>query len=297
MVIEMKYEINKFDFDKLIRGDSKTLEFVLKNVYKLSKEAINNNEIDSINELFQKLSIDFERIGNCLDVENEKNSSVFYYGMLYAIVNLIIEISEENKENNEILVLFNKYKLLYPVLTQIHKLHKASGQEIKRALNFKSESNLTNFVSRINKYNLLYIQKLGNVNYYSLTPKGKKSLTLYNAILQKESKQSTYIDENIVIELLDELANQIKKDEPSLFSVTNILTRNNIKLKNTHIFKLKINTIFTSLEEYMKMKMKFSYEDKLKKMTPEIKYNIYFLEESSFDYESDNERILDLYNW
>ena len=105
------------------------------------------------------------------------------------------------------------------------------------------------------------------------------------------------LDENIVIELLDELANQIKKDEPSLFSVTNILARNNIKLKNTHIFKLKINTIFASLEEYMKMKMKFSYEDKIKKVIPDNKFNTYLLEETSFDYESDNEKILELYNW
>ena len=200
-------------------------------------------------------------------------------------------------KNSEILVLFNKYKLLYPVLNQINNSHKASGQELKKALNFKSESNLSNFVSRINKYNLLYIQKLGNVNYYSLTPKGKKSLSIYSALLLKESEQSTYIDENIVIELLDELANQIKKDEPSLFSVTNILARNNIKLKNTHIFKLKINTIFASLEEYMKMKMKFSYEDKIKKVIPDNKFNTYLLEETSFDYESDNEKILELYNW
>lgn len=293
----MKYEINNFDFNKLVSGDSKTLKLVLNNVYRISKEAINNNEIDSIKNLFQGISDNFERIGNFLDIENEENTSVFYYGMLYAIVNLIIEISEYNTENSEILVLFNKYKLLYPVLNQINNSHKASGQELKKALNFKSESNLSNFVSRINKYNLLYIQKLGNVNYYSLTPKGKKSLSIYSALLLKESEQSTYIDENIVIELLDELANQIKKDEPSLFSVTNILARNNIKLKNTHIFKLKINTIFASLEEYMKMKMKFSYEDKIKKVIPDNKFNTYLLEETSFDYESDNEKILELYNW
>lgn len=293
----MKYEINNFDFNKLVSGDSKTLKLVLNNVYRISKEAINNNEIDSIKSLLQEISDNFERIGNFLDIENEENTSVFYYGMLYAIVNLIIEISESNTENSEILVLFNKYKLLYPVLNQINNSHKASGQELKKALNFKSESNLSNFVSRINKYNLLYIQKLGNVNYYSLTPKGKKSLYIYNTMLLKESKQSTYIDENIVIELLDELANQIKKDEPSLFSVTNILARNNIKLKNTNIFKLKINTIFASLEEYMKMKMKFSYEDKIKKVIPDNKFNIYLLEETSFDYESDNEKILELYNW
>ena len=78
----MKYEINNFDFNKLVSGDSKTLKLVLNNVYRISKEAINNNEIDSIKSLLQEISDNFERIGNFLDIENEENTSVFYYGMI-----------------------------------------------------------------------------------------------------------------------------------------------------------------------------------------------------------------------
>ena len=231
VVTGMKYEIKKFSSESFMKGDSTTLEFYLKNIYKLSIESINNNEIDSIVNLFKDLSNDFERIGSYLEIDNEENHQRFLYGMFYAIVTLIIELSEIKEENNNALILFNKYKLLYPILNTISVLHKVSRQELKKALKFKNESNLTNFVSRINKYNLIYIQKLGNTNYYSLTPKGKKTLSLYCVLLQKSENSQLYINEDILIEFLDEISNQLNEEEPSLLSVINVFSRNKIQLK------------------------------------------------------------------
>lgn len=108
----MKYDIINFDNDKFIKGDLKTIELILKNVYMMSVEAINNNEIDSIEESFKDLSNNFERVGNYLEIEDVKRKPIFYYGMLYAIVSLIIELSEIKTENNNIQVIFNRYKLL-----------------------------------------------------------------------------------------------------------------------------------------------------------------------------------------
>lgn len=288
----MKYEIINFDNDKFIKGDLKTIELILKNVYMMSVEAINNNEIDTIVETFKDLSNNFERVGNFLDIEDVKRKPIFYYGMLSAIVYLIIDLSETKTENNDIQVIFNRFKLLYPILNEISILHKATGQELKRALNFKSESNLTNFVSRINKYNLLYIQKLGNTNYYSLTPKGKKYLSFYATLVQ-EDKPSINTSEDFILELLDEIAHQLRREEPSLFSVLKIFSSNKVEIKNKNILKFKINTIFSSREEYMRMKVKFSVEEYKREIENPVYVNYSILDDINDIYEvdSDNEKI------
>ena len=294
----MKYDIINFDNDKFIKGDLKTIELILKNVYMMSVEAINNNEIDSIEESFKDLSNNFERVGNYLEIEDVKRKPIFYYGMLYAIVSLIIELSEIKTENNNIQVIFNRYKLLYPILNEINILHKATGQELKRALNFKSESNLTNFVSRINKYNLLYIQKLGNTNYYSLTPKGKKYLSIYTTLVQQEDTPCIDLSEDFIMELLDEIDLQLRSEDPSLFGVIKIFSSNKVEIKNKNILKYKINSIFSSHEEYMKMKVKFSVVEYKREIDTSVNDN-YFISDyinDIYEADSDNEEILEYNN-
>ena len=204
--------------------------------------------------------------------------------MISGIANLLSDLGKEKTENIDVLNLFKKYRLLYNVLNTINEEYTLSGQELKQDLNFKSESNLSNFMRRIEPYNLIYIQKLGKTNYYTLTAKGKKYLTIYEDIEENNEKFKT-IDENIIILLLEQIANQSKTESPNLMKVLSVFSNNNITLKSFHMMKLKINSIFSSRDEYVKRKIvskleKYENDENKKRMLEDQsefhKYNFNF---------------------
>ena len=246
--------------------------------YNLSKEAISNNEYGAMLLTLDSLSNEFERVENYLRIDEEKNKSIFYFGMLSGIANILSDIGKEKTESIDVLNLFKKYKLLYKVLNAINEDYTLSGQELKQYLNFNSESNLTNFMKRIEPYNLVYIQKLGKANYYTLTSKGKKYLTLYNEIENRDNKSVKTIDESTVILLLEQIANQSKYESPNLMKVLSVFSNNNIALKNFHIIKLKINSIFSSRDEYVKRKI----INKLEKYENDDNRKIMLMEKSEY---------------
>lgn len=261
-----------------IGKDNSAMEKVYHNFYKLSKEAISNNEYGAMLLTLDSLSNEFERVENYLRIDEEKNKSIFYFGMLSGIANIISDIGKEKTEIIDVLNLFKKYKLLYKVLNAINEDYTLSGQELKQYLNFNSESNLTNFMKRIEPYNLVYIQKLGKANYYTLTSKGKKYLTLYNEIENRDNKSVKTIDESTVILLLEQIANQSKYESPNLMKVLSVFSNNNIALKNFHIIKLKINSIFSSRDEYVKRKI----INKLEKYENDDNRKIMLMEKSEY---------------
>lgn len=252
--------------------------------YNLSKEAISNNEYIPILRILDELPNEFERIENFLEIDKDENKSIFYFGMISGIANLLSDLGKEKTENIDVLNLFKKYRLLYNVLNNINEEYTLSGQELKQDLNFKSESNLSNFMRRIEPYNLIYIQKLGKTNYYTLTAKGKKYLTIYEDIEENNEKFKT-IDENIIILLLEQIANQSKTESPNLMKVLSVFSNNNITLKSFHMMKLKINSIFSSRDEYVKRKIvskleKYENDENKKRMLEDQsefhKYNFNF---------------------
>lgn len=261
-----------------IGKDNSAMEKVYHNFYKLSKEAISNNEYGAMLLTLDSLSNEFERVENYLRIDEEKNKSIFYFGMLSGIANILSDIGKEKTESIDVLNLFKKYKLLYKVLNAINEDYTLSGQELKHYLNFNSESNLTNFMKRIEPYNLVYIQKLGKANYYTLTSKGKKYLTLYNEIENRDNKSVKTIDESTVILLLEQIANQSKYESPNLMKVLSAFSNNNIALKNFHIIKLKINSIFSSRDEYVKRKI----INKLEKYENDDNRKIMLMEKSEY---------------
>lgn len=261
----MYKEIIDNDFEKMI-SDSydindeniENIELMFNNIYKISKEAIENKNIDTIYDTLNELSRSFEKIENLLEIENPINKRIYYFGMISAITNFTAEINEDENKNKEAIKLFDNYKFLYSFLSQIDNLYNPTGNQLKEVLNLKSTYTVTNYYKKIEDYKLVYFQRFGNIKYYTLTPKGKKYLFLYNSNKLKEQVTSAYIEqliekyENTIVSVLDKLVKQVKEEEPNSLEVLNAFYENNIFIKNINIIKLKIHSIFSSREEYMR---------------------------------------------
>ena len=78
--------------------------------YNLSKEAISNNEYIPILRILDELPNEFERIENFLEIDKDENKSIFYFGMISGIANLLSDLGKEKTENIDVLNLFKKYR-------------------------------------------------------------------------------------------------------------------------------------------------------------------------------------------
>lgn len=85
--------------------------------------------------------------------------------------------------------------------------------------------------------------------------------------------------------MLEQIANQSKTESPNLMKVLSVFSNNNITLKNFHMMKLKINSIFSSRDEYVKRKIvskleKYENDENKKRMLEDQsefhKYNFNF---------------------
>ena len=100
------------------------------------------------------------------------------------------------------------------------------------------------------------------------------------------------------MELLDEIDLQLRSEDPSLFGVIKIFSSNKVEIKNKNILKYKINSIFSSHEEYMKMKVKFSVVEYKREIDTSVNDNYFISDDINDIYEadSDNEEILEYNN-
>lgn len=245
--IEKQYTI------PFINGREEERKKILRQTYKIALESISGELTNETSELFLAISNNFERISNSINVSEPNKKAAFDYGFLYGVVSIINDLNKKATEDVETTMFSNRYKLLYPVLSFVFANRKVTGKQIKEELNFKNNSNLTNFISRIKKYNLIYIQKTGTINYYSLTNKGKR---IYKSIENKNKYyhliDTNFITESLLLDVLDSIAKQILEPEPKSSEIIKKIVKSNTQIKNKSVFKYKINSIFLSRDQYLK---------------------------------------------
>lgn len=251
----MSNDLIKFDFNFLdINTNEEEREEIILMAIKMAQEAIISNSFENINKSFKNSKIYFEKWYNLLDVENEKNKKVYDFGRISSIFYLITYIEETRKQQEENFNVANRYKLLFPILDYVKRNRKVTGKQIKTQLNLSSDSNVTQFFTRIKSLSLFYIQKVGNTNYYSLTPKGENAYSsikmLKNDIkMEINSSNST---EDIIIKLFSTISEQMLKEYPSVSEVLKVLIKNNVEVNNKMTINKSIKNIFTNRDSYIR---------------------------------------------
>lgn len=269
---DMNKNIEKQYTIPFINGHEEERKKILKQTYKIALESISGELTNETSELFLTISNNFERISNSINVSDPNKKEAFDYGFLYGVVSIINDLNKKAAEDVETTMFSNRYKLLYPVLSFVFANRKVTGKQIKEELNFKNDSNLTNFISRIKKYNLIYIQKTGTINYYSLTNKGKR---IYRSIKNKNMNysltESNYITESVFLDVLGSIAKQMIEPEPKSSEIIKMIVKSNTVLKNKSVFKYKINSIFLSRDQYLKDYFNKNFETKVKNNRKQFK--------------------------
>lgn len=239
-----------YNIMEYIGDDCKAIESFSQVLYDAIKEAIDNNAIQSLLEGLTSITDRFERVSNILNIEDVNNSKCFQFGYITALSSLGSDLAQTNNEDLQMFDLLNSYSLLLPTLEVIAKYDTISGVELKKETGHKSSS-LSNFMRRIEPHKLIDVTKVGTINYYSLTSKGRRLLSQHHLKKPKEINEAQ-VPEKLVLLILDELATQISKDKPSSIPILRKVNSNVPDFNEKKLLRYKIEKVFLSRDSYMR---------------------------------------------
>lgn len=205
----------------------------------LSKDSDFNYE--DFHENINELSVDIARYAKFeTKSENleslEKNSWIFselkskmtdsntkrYYlaGKLNGARNIfreIITLQNENNEKEQTLVNITRIKHFSDFLSLLYSRNTLTFQEIQSELNFNKKSAVSNFLSRISKYDIFISVSSGRNRYYHITPHGRK---IYHTFCVEKNNKLTSDDYNdFIILLIRAMTESIDEEKSSIQSM------------------------------------------------------------------------------
>ena len=237
--------LNDFEGNK-----SEEIEEYYLRLQRIISDAIQLDTLESVKSLLEKVSEDFERINNLLEINNSEKSVFFNYGRIVSIVNLALETANFDEIDEMLKSLLKSYKMLLPALNIISEYSIISGVDLKREMKIKSNSSLSNFLNRIKKYRIVDIKKIGNTNYISLTSKGKRVLQLAQESDKKTAESSISLKD--ALRLLDQLSEELESLSPNSIKIVCGFTQKHLSQSEKSLIKQKIDSIFTSRDTFFK---------------------------------------------
>jgi len=251
--------INLVDLTRMAPEEWKTQ---LDNLYSVIVSAITEQETDTLLDELLSIESNFERITNFLNKSSSNNMEhmlYYYYGSLHSMVNLAIDVAEKQNSNYFFIEINKNYPLLLPVLESIEKRGTVTGTQLREDLGLKA-SNLSNFVKRINKYELIDVRRVGHFNTYSLTPKGKRAMHMYNSEKSHKTAKSL-VSVHSLLSLLGNISEELTKEQPS---ITKIMFESELYLnyEQKKLVRQKLHNIFFSRDVYFEQRLKFAIKEK-----------------------------------
>lgn len=232
------------------------IETLYDNLYKTILHSLENATVNSLKNSLESITNNYEKVSNLLDVESNEHIMCFYYGCISSITNLTIDIIHDNTLSESLEQLAKNYALLLPVLTAIQEKHTISGSDLQKSLRMKSSSNLSNFLHRIRKYDLIRVQKIGTSNYLSLTLKGERLLAENRNKKMTSEKDAFYFSLEEMCMILEGISEALKETNPSTIRTLHRFFSARLNGRDRQVLKQKLDQIFCSRDEYFRAKLK-----------------------------------------
>lgn len=232
------------------------IETLYDNLHKTILHSLENATVTSLKNSLESITSNYERINNLLDLEINEHIMCFYYGCISSITNLTIDIIHDHTLSESLEQLAKNYVLLLPALTIIQEKHTVSGSDLQKSLQMKSSSNLSNFLHRIRKYDLIRVQKIGTSNYLSLTLKGERLLAENRDKKTVSEKDAYLFSLKEVCMILEGISEALKETNPSTIKTLHRFFSVKLNGRDRQVLKQKLEQIFCSRDEYFRAKLK-----------------------------------------
>ncbi len=250
--------------DSFISGDLSSMENMYETVYSMVLEAIGTGTAKEVKEQFSDFYEKEEQLSEIMgvmdssDTEMKQATVQYWFGQIKALTDLLSGHVKQEQERQDFLELSKCSKHLNACLFIINEHPRISGTDLKQQLQLK-DSNFSNFLKRIEHYQLLNVIKSGNTKYYMLSPQGRRYLQKSTALQPQKTSRKLY-DEEFLACFLRFLASELRSSERP--SVANVILQMNLHgnkgsalIGNSRMVRYAIKQVFTASEQSQRQKV------------------------------------------
>ena len=260
--------------ESFVSNDLSSMENAYETVYSIVLEAMINGAANEAKEQFSDFYAKEEQLAEIVGVIDSTDTEIgqdgagqYWFGQIKALTDLLSEYAKQEQARQYFLEQSKRSKHLNACLALINEHPRISGTELKKRLQMK-DSNFSNFMKRIEPYQLFHVIKSGNTKYYMLSPQGRWYLR-ESTVVQPQKRSRRLYDEEFLICLLRFLASELKVSaQPSAAKVILQMNLHENKgsalMGNSRMIKHAIQQVFRASEyrQHQKILAILSYDRK-----------------------------------
>lgn len=281
--------------ESLASDDLTSMENAYEMVYSMVLEAIGDGTAEEVKEQFSDFYEKEEYLAEIMgvmdtsDVEAGQPNGQYWFGLIKALTDLIADHAKQERERQNFLELSKCSKHLNTCLVIVNEHPRISGTELKQQMRLK-DSNFSNFLKRIESYQLLNVIKSGNTKYYMLSPQGRRYLQKSTSLQPQKSYRKLYDEESLAC-LLRFLAAELQSSERP--SVSNVILQMNLHgnkgstlIGNSRMIRYALKQVIIASEQRQRQRvlavLSSEYKDHYSDVSTSYVNRIH-LEESTWD--------------
>ena len=231
--------------------DEKQMKALRDTIYKLVLDAEETGSVENLKNSFTQLTDEYERIYASLEIEEKERVEWRYFREIYTMVNYVFDRCEYFAKKNLLQNIRKRYPKAVPVLSVVKEHHTISGKDLQNAVGMKNRSALTNFLNRIEPYNLVSVRKFGTNSYISLTANGRNLLDLVDSD-EGKSVSSKKIEFDALIKLLNALEQALSEEKPNTYTLIHDYLTDDFDIGQKGIIKHKVDSILSQKEKLVR---------------------------------------------
>lgn len=247
----MEKKLQPINFKDFVDYDVKSIEIFSESLAKIILDSIINKSTESIHTSIEPLTHSYEKIFNALNLNDAKNLVCYYFGRISSLTDLSLDLSDYETANIVLKNISKNYSLLLPALMVIDKHGTVSGAKLKKELKFKSDSNLSNFIKRIKKYNLIEVNKIGTSNFYTLSLLGKRLLDNQCKKTSSSNDRESSISLRELLYFLNGILEEIEEEKPNTLNIIHNYVKFPVTISEKRLIKQKLDSIFYLRNKYI----------------------------------------------
>lgn len=177
---------------------------------------------------------------------DEEKQKIYYFASIRTLADIIYHNVQRTNDDDFFSKLSSSYTHLNVVMKYLGDKKSATHTEIAEAVNLQKNT-LSNFMSRISKFELFTSVNIGRKKIYYINSKG---LRFYNFICKSNTSEIEQDYGKIITKLLELITDEIETKNLNVDNIMIKLNKENLRLQNiskSYVIRNQIRNIFSSI--------------------------------------------------
>lgn len=190
-------------------------------------EAIETSQVSVMMDDVNAFDRDYELNYNRLNIDRPDLNAAFHFGQVAFAMQVLKQLHADDEQD----ALFQQVRSNSPKLSQcilaLGEQEMTTSSELRKKLNMKHRSDLTNLIKRQEKYNLIASYKLGNESMHMLSRRGRECFAFFMGKSPRElaGRRAVAQTQNALYSVMDAVTESMNRNRMNRFEILDSLVQ------------------------------------------------------------------------